>query len=693
MSSVLAVSLLGGCRASDKPVTLTVWTYYNGDQLASFERLVEEFNTTIGKKEHITVEASSQGSINDLEKNVLDAAKGRVGALAMPNIFSAYADTAYTLEQMGQVVDLSPYLTEKEKAAYLPNYLEEGDFSDDSSIHIILTTSTKFLRIMEMASIELGGYEMRFDLNTVYVTKNFFPMLNLPSEDVSGLSTRYFQQMLREFDQTHSHTVWVGHSKVYEISFSDGTIRYIRMETSREGYAQIGLVEDFTSVMLERQRIEHERDYDALTGLYNRRAFQRESEALFEHSEVLGHAALLMIDLDNLKRTNDTFGHDWGDKYIRRAGQCLAWNTPPGTLCARISGDEFNVLFYGYDSQEAIREEIRNLKTAVKETSLTLPSGRELHLSISGGIAWYPENSREFPIMKKYADFAMYQVKRTQKGELAEFDPEIYRKEDAATEKRQQFQKLIREELVRYYFQPIISGKTGETIAYEALMRVSLPMITNPGQVMELAREEGCLHEIERITMFKSAESYLFLEREGLISGKEKLFVNSVASQHMTEAESKEYARRFTSLQSRLVVEITEEEGMDSSALEIKRNTLGLQGNFALDDYGSGYSNEKNLIDLSPAYIKVDISIIRDIDKSQDKQQIVSNIVSYAHGRNMQIVAEGMETAAELETVLALGVDLLQGYFLARPAAVPSKISDEALAVIQAFEAKQTASS
>ena len=110
MSSVLAVSLLGGCRASDKPVTLTVWTYYNGDQLASFERLVEEFNTTIGKKEHITVEASSQGSINDLGKNVLDAAKGRIGALAMPNIFSAYADTAYTLEQMGQVVDLSPYL-------------------------------------------------------------------------------------------------------------------------------------------------------------------------------------------------------------------------------------------------------------------------------------------------------------------------------------------------------------------------------------------------------------------------------------------------------------------------------------------------------------------------------------------------------------------------------------------------------
>ena len=559
--------------------------------------------------------------------------------------------------------------------------------------HDVLNTSTKFLRIMEMASVDLGGYEVRKDSPTVYVTENFFSMLGIPEKKEENLTKERFQEIMTEFESVCRSSKGYAGDLIYHIPLPDGKIRYVRIETTSEADAQVGLVEDVTAVTTERLRIEHERDYDPLTGLYSRRAFQRESKAIFARPEKLKHAALIMMDTDNLKHMNDTFGHDWGDKYIRRAGQCLAWNTPPGTLCARISGDEFNVLFYGYDSQEAIREEIRNLKTAVKETSLTLPSGRELHLSISGGIAWYPENSREFPIMKKYADFAMYQVKRTQKGELAEFDPEIYRKEAAATEKRQQFQKLIREELVRYYFQPIISGKTGETIAYEALMRVSLPMITNPGQVMELAREEGCLHEIERITMFKSAESYLFLEREGLISGKEKLFVNSVASQHMTEAESKEYARRFTSLQSRLVVEITEEEGMDSSALEIKRNTLGLQGNFALDDYGSSYSNEKNLIDLSPAYIKVDISIIRDIDKSQDKQQIVSNIVSYAHGRNMQIVAEGMETAAELETVLALGVDLLQGYFLARPAAVPSKISDEALAVIQAFEAKQTASS
>ena len=98
-----------------KPVTITVWSYYNGDQLETFSKLVEEFNATVGKEQNITVEASSQGSVNDLETNVLAAAEGKVGAAEMPNIFSAYADTCYAVDQMGLVADLSGYLTDEEK--------------------------------------------------------------------------------------------------------------------------------------------------------------------------------------------------------------------------------------------------------------------------------------------------------------------------------------------------------------------------------------------------------------------------------------------------------------------------------------------------------------------------------------------------------------------------------------------------
>lgn len=139
LGASLTAAFLGGCSFSGnsgKTINLTVWTYYNGDQLASFERLIDEFNKTVGQKENIVVKSSSQGSVNDLETNVLASAEGKVDALDMPNIFSAYADTAYALDQMGQVVDLAPYLTDEEKDAYISNYLEEGDFSDDGSIRI-----------------------------------------------------------------------------------------------------------------------------------------------------------------------------------------------------------------------------------------------------------------------------------------------------------------------------------------------------------------------------------------------------------------------------------------------------------------------------------------------------------------------------------------------------------------------------
>ena len=128
------------------PVSITVWNYYNGDQLDAFNSMVDEFNETVGKEKGIEVSSYSQGGVSELETNVLAAAEGKVGADPMPNIFSGYADTTYALDQMGMVVDLSDYLTEEERSAYIDGYLEEGDFSGTGSIKIFPTAkSTELL--------------------------------------------------------------------------------------------------------------------------------------------------------------------------------------------------------------------------------------------------------------------------------------------------------------------------------------------------------------------------------------------------------------------------------------------------------------------------------------------------------------------------------------------------------------------
>ena len=545
----------------------------------------------------------------------------------------------------------------------------------------LVNNSTKFLRIMDMASVELGGYELRFDTGSVYATDNFFALLGEPELDGSTMSVRRFEEKLAHIQLARPCTTTKEGDKLLTIR-QNGVARYIMLRVTNDRYTQVGLAEDVTAATLERMRIEHERDYDILTGLYNRQAFQRVSEELFRDPRQLGVAALLMMDLDNLKHINDTYGHDWGDQYIHRTGRCLAENTPTGTVVARLSGDEFMLLFYGYNSRDAIRQKIRTLSNAMQRSVAVLPSGSELRISISGGVAWYPDDGTDMEALKKYADFALYQVKRSNKGHLEEFSMEVYRQEAEAAQLRRDFQQLLTEERVYYVFQPIFSARTGQVMAYEALMRSDMETLRSPATIMKLAQEQGALYEIERLTFFKSLETFDHLRKEGLVRHDALLFINSIASICLPREDSEYMDARWHDLRRQMVIEITEEEELNHEALEMKRHAPGFTGMFALDDYGSGFANEGSLLELSPRFIKVDIAIIRGIDTDPDKQQIMRNIVAYAHPRSMQIIAEGVETAAEMRKVIELGADALQGFFLAKPAPVPAPIAPAARVVI-----------
>lgn len=151
--SVLSlVLILSGCskNTSDKleasdPVTISVWHYYNGDQLESFNRLVKNFNDTVGKEKGVIVQASSQGSVSDLESNVLDAIEGKVGAAKVPNIFSAYADTVYKVNELDYVANINEYFTDEELDEYIDGYIEEGYFGDELKIFPIAKSTEVFM--------------------------------------------------------------------------------------------------------------------------------------------------------------------------------------------------------------------------------------------------------------------------------------------------------------------------------------------------------------------------------------------------------------------------------------------------------------------------------------------------------------------------------------------------------------------
>lgn len=293
-----------------------------------------------------------------------------------------------------------------------------------------INTSTRFLRMLDMASVDIAGCEFdtskEADVTPAFATDNFFPLLGVPNGDAGNVTLGQIKMLQSKMTDSILSVEKKGDSTLLHVRSLDGKERYVRLKETQIESRTIVLAEDVTTSTLERLRIERERDYDLLTGLYNRRAFYRFAGRLFDRPDKMKHAAVVMMDLDNLKRTNDTFGHEWGDRYIHEAAVCFLRNIPDGTLCARVSGDEFNILFCGYDSREAVQHAIDRLVSGVENSHFNLPDGQATRIHVSGGIAWYPEDGTELMELIKCADFAMYQMKRNEKGRFGVFDRTQY---------------------------------------------------------------------------------------------------------------------------------------------------------------------------------------------------------------------------------------------------------------------------
>lgn len=241
----------------------------------------------------------------------------------------------------------------------------------------------------------------------------------------------------------------------------------------------------------------------------------------------------------------------------------------------------------------------------------------------------------------------------------------IYREKDIEIEKFGKFNRMVAKNTFRYHFQPIVDAKTGDIFAYEALMRSSAEADLPPRDILKYAEISQQLYSIEYYTFYNTLRAYFVNQQK--FAGR-KMFINSIPSVFLSEKDLAELTELYGDITKNTVVEILED---DEDTTESCRYFEQLRERFgcliAIDDYGSGYANEMKLLNNNPNFIKVDISLISSIDSDMKKQLLVSNIIKFASQYGIRVLAEGVETKEELETLLELGVDLLQGFYLARP--------------------------
>jgi len=383
---------------------------------------------------------------------------------------------------------------------------------------------------------------------------------------------------------------------------------------------------------------------------------------------------MLFFDLDNLKYINDTFGHDIGDYLIIRAGDFFQEFSEYDGTVSRISGDEFAIYLHGYDSEEEIRERITQQFDRIDLFKIKTPDGEYRPIRFSCGLAWYPKDAKHEKDLLKYADFAMYEAKHKDKGTLFEFDPNAYQETYYLFENREAINLLLDEELIRFACQPIVNLKTGETFAYELLMRSLIDNFKNPMEILAVAAAQSKLYQLERLVFFKA---FQMIDEYGKELGSRKIFINSIPSQILNQDDLHLLEEQYHHVFQMIVVEITEEE-QSSETLWKKANCLReKESKLAIDDFGSGYSNEVRILSISPDIVKIDMNLIQGIHKDQDKQNRVFALVEFFHDKQVAVVAEGVETYHDLITLIQMDIDYAQGYYIGRPEFCFSEVYQE----------------
>lgn len=531
----------------------------------------------------------------------------------------------------------------------------------------VAASSSKISTIIQMAESGIGVFEYRRADQTVFCSRSLYEIFywNPVIDTNEYIDSTLFRERMRVLEERRVP----GEANLFVITAEDKETRWIRLNQVKNEESVIGVITDVTAAVLEKQQMEYERDYDTLTKIFNLRAFKAQVQKLsVRPADELRTGALIMWDMDNLKFVNDAYGHHMGDAYITAFADCLRKHQSAQVISARRSGDEFYTLLYGYAGREPINEVLGTMWEEIQKTEIKLPDGQPYKVRVSAGVAWYPENSTDFFQLFQYADFAMYTVKHSRKGDIVSFDPEAYHENWFLAQGHGDFNMLLDNRLVRYAAQPIMSVSDGSVYGYEMLMRSAMSSFQSPAEILKMAHAQSRLYDIEIMTWFESLKTFRRLAEQEAVEPGCMVFINSISSQIMHKDMLALLEQEYADYLPNIVCEFTEEEQGNPQILKDKMEILRRwEAKSALDDYGCGYNSQTVLLELKPDIVKIDMGIVRAIDRDENRRQLVSNLILYAHARNIKVLGEGVETAEELRTLIELGVDFVQGYYIGRP--------------------------
>ncbi|MDP9810324.1 diguanylate cyclase (GGDEF)-like protein/PAS domain S-box-containing protein [Rhizobium tibeticum] len=435
----------------------------------------------------------------------------------------------------------------------------------------------------------------------------------------------------------------------------------------------LSVMTDVTELKASEARNHQQAIRDHLTGLLNRQGFETVLDATILDVDAAGQElACLFVDLDRFKWINDNLGHAEGDRALREFVDRLKTHLAPSDQAARLGGDEFAILLPAKDAARrasAMAEQIASI--------FIEPFGPDLHLSASVGIAIYPRHASNAAELLQKSDMAMYAKKRDGKNGAQLFDTSMMDHTRARAEIENYIEAGLAEDWFDAYLQPIVSLNGRGVAGFEALMRLNHPQkgLMAPAEIINVAEETAKIVRVGNVIMEKAIANLAAISRlPGMQDSYLAINFSPLQFEAALPARLAALLGRHGIRPQRIVVEITEAVLMHNNpqirtvVAEMRR--FGCR--IALDDFGTGYSSLSYLNRFPVDIIKIDQSFTQSINDANDdvrdkSRTLVESITTLSHKMGCIVIAEGIETEDECQTLHKMGLDFGQGYLFHRP--------------------------
>jgi diguanylate cyclase (GGDEF)-like protein len=417
------------------------------------------------------------------------------------------------------------------------------------------------------------------------------------------------------------------------------------------------------------EMIAHMAEHDSLTGLLNRRRFQKELDKWGQYAlRYQRNAALIFIDLDKFKFVNDTYGHHAGDQYLTAVSDLLSAALRTSDTVARWGGDEFAVLLPETDREAAI-EVANKLLRLFNEAKFTI-LGHELYPSASIGMALFPDHGSDFDALIVYADAAMYEAKSAGRNcwRLYSASPQETQHIQEHIQWEGRLRRALENDQFLLFYQPLLRLADNATPGYEALLRMEDRdgQLISPGLFLESAERFGLAGPIDYMVIRKAVRKIHSFDEQNLwisLNLSRASIKDDKLFDHI-KAVVQESALR----PGQLHIEITESAAMEYidevRELAVQLNSIGCR--LVLDDFGHG-CNHQYLQQLPVDMVKIDASLIRNLLTQKANQALVKNLTTVAHDLGIQVVAKFVEDVSLIPLLHELNVDYAQGFAIGRP--------------------------